>query len=126
MVKGVGIDSASMDIMRRSVEALGVFYTARVFSVDEVLRSQESCDEIEYLTSRFAVKEATFKALAHLTRERTFDMRIVETLDCEDGHPEITQEGTLREVMESAGVSDLLVSITTQDDIATAIVVAQG
>ena len=123
MVRGVGIDSASISATARMIDALGDDYVNHVFGPAE-LAARESPDA-EYLTGRFAVKEAAFKALAHLTPERTFDMRVIETVDAEDGHPEIVPTEGLLEVMGRAGVTSLFVSITTEGDVATAIVVAE-
>lgn len=105
------------------VEAMGDDYVTHVFGPAEL--AGKPAPDAEYLTGRFAVKEAAFKALAHLTPERTFDMRIVETVDAEDGHPEIVTNPLLFEVMGRAEVTSLFVSITTEGDVATAIVVAE-
>ena len=105
------------------VEAMGDDYVTHVFGPAEL--AGKPAPDAEYLTGRLAVKEAAFKALAHLTSERTFDMRIVETVDAEDGHPVIVPTEGLLEVMRKAGVTSLFVSITTEGDISTAIVVAE-
>ena len=81
-------------------------------------------DTAQVLAGKFAAKEATFKALARLTTEG-FDLRIVETLEDGSGAPHITLAGPLASVLAEADVTELLVSITNERDLATAIVLAQ-
>lgn len=123
MVRGIGIDSASISATSRMIEAMGDDYVNHVFGPAELAGMRVT--DAEYLAGRFAVKEAAFKALAHLTPKGMFDMRIVETVDGDDGHPEIVTSPALLEVMEAAGVASLLVSITTEGDVATAMVLAE-
>ncbi len=78
----------------------------------------------EYFAGRFAVKEAVFKAVAHLTPSGHFDLRITETLHDKNGCPFITLTGPLAPVLAEAGVTALHVSITTEGDYAAAFVVA--
>lgn len=124
MIKGVGIDTASVATTARLMEALGDSYLEHVFTAAERAAARDTRAPVEYLTARFAAKEATFKALAHLTSARTFDMRCVETLDEADGHPVIQANADLRRVMDAAEVDTLLVSLTVEGDHATSIVVA--
>lgn len=80
----------------------------------------------EYFATRFAAKEAVFKAMAHLLPDKIFDLRIVETLSHDDGSPFISTNAELRPLLELAEVDTLHISITTQDDFATAFVIAEG
>lgn len=81
-------------------------------------------DPATCLAGKFAVKEVAFKALAHLT-SGSFDFRLVETLEDERGCPRVTLDGPLSPVLAEAGVTELLVSITNERGVATAIVLAQ-
>ncbi len=80
----------------------------------------------EYFATRFAAKEAVFKAIAHLLPDKIFDLRIVETLSHDDGSPFISPNAELRALLKLAEVDTLHISITTQDDFATAFVIAEG
>lgn len=132
MVRGIGIDMASIKEIERFAgtidpahpELLDPFVT-HTFTPAEVQIALTRHRPAEFLAGRFAVKEATFKALAPLTSEG-FELRIVETLCAESGAPYINLDvPRLQPVLEETGVSELLVSITNEDDYAVAIVLAQ-
>jgi len=122
MVKGIGIDTASIDRIRNMMAALNEGALARLYTPAELAAAKERHDPADYLASRFAAKEAVFKALAHLTPEKRFDLRIVETLNDEEGCPAVTQSDDLAAVMAKAGVTTILISITTEGGLATAFV----
>lgn len=124
MVKGVGIDSVSIPEMKRHIQQLG--FVKHTFTEAEIRLADDRVDQAEYYAGRFAVKEAVFKALAHHTKARTFDLRRVETLNDSDGYPYLNICSPLSELMNEAGISEILISITTEGDYATAIAVANS
>lgn len=123
-ISGIGIDLVSIsqfaELDKKSKGAL----TERTFSAMEKAEAEKAPDKYSYLAGRFAVKEAVFKAAAHLTPEKTFDFRIVETKKNPDGSPEIVITEELSGILHSAGITKLLVSITNQGDFALAQVTA--
>ena len=124
MVRGIGIDSVDIEEMRRlCADAEGAF-VIRAFTEAERAQAFARHDPATCLAGKFAVKEAAFKALAHLTAGG-FDFRLVETLEDECGCPCVTLDGPLSPVLAEAGVTELLVSITNERGVATAIVLAQ-
>ncbi len=126
MIKGVGIDSVSISKTDRLIDALGLDYLNHVYSVGEIEDSHGAIKRAEFFASRFAVKEAAYKALAHITPEHDFDMRCIEVANASDGSPSIVEGESLLRVMGSAEVTCLFVSISTENDLATAIVIAEG
>lgn len=100
-------------------------FITRTFTDAE--RREAACrtDTASYYAARFAVKEAVFKALAHLTPQRSFDLRIIETLTYNDGCPYIAVNDKLREILRRADTDCLHISITTENHCATAIVIAE-
>ena len=96
------------------------------FTVKEVSASRLSPNQAEYLSTRFAAKEAFFKAVAHFTKEKGFDFWIVETLNECDGYPIVQVNEKLQTLLDEAGIETLHVSMTTEGDFATAIVVASS
>ncbi len=124
MIKGIGIDSVDIAEMERLCADMECSFVRRTFTEAERAQAAARHKPAQVLAGKFAVKEAAFKALAQLT-ENGFDFRRVETLEDENGAPHITTEGPLAEVLTEAGVSELLVSITNERDLATAIVLAQ-
>jgi len=144
MVLGIGIDAATVDdfavlcdcdeaavgqcagsnasLVETALESPFALYT---FTEAECRQLRQAPRLFETMAGLFAVKEATFKAVAHLTVERTFDFREVEVLHREDGWPYVNATSELRKLLDQAGVSDLLVSITNESNLAIAIVIAQ-
>ena len=124
VIKGIGIDAVDIEEMRRLCADMDGSFVRRTFTAAERAQAAECHDSAQTLAGKFAVKEATFKALAQLTTDG-FDFRIVETLEDDNGAPHITFAGRMAPVLEEAGVSELLVSITNERNLAIAIVLAQ-
>lgn len=124
MVKGIGIDSVDIEEMRRLCLDLEGSFVRRVFTAAERVEAIERHDPVQVFAGKFAVKEAAFKALAQFTANG-FDLRIIETLEDASGAPHITLTGPIAPILQQAGVTELLVSITNERGLATAIVLAQ-
>lgn len=125
MIRGIGIDTVTISEMARMMENMSDGALARMFTDKELAVALLSSDSAEYLATRFAAKEAVFKAVAHLLEEKHFDLRMVETLNRDDGSPYINIDGLMRGILNRAGVSHLHISITTEGDLATAFVIAE-
>jgi phosphopantetheine--protein transferase-like protein len=125
MIRGIGIDTTTISEMAGISESLGEESLVRMFTAGEMAVSCDVPDSAEYLATRFAAKEAVFKAIAHLLEEGHFDLRVVETLNHDDGSPYVNVTNGLRDILNRAGVSNLLISITTEGDFATAFVIAE-
>ena len=125
MIKGIGVDMVDISEIARLIDVFGNNYINHTFTKREVAVSREATNPAEYLATRFAAKEAVFKAIAHLTQKKTFDLRVVETLNESDGFPYISINEELQGLLEDAGVVSLFISITTEGDYATAFVVAE-
>ena len=124
MVRGIGIDSVDIEEMARLVADGQTAFARRAFTELERSQALARHDAAACLAGKFAVKEAAFKALARHTAEG-FDFRRVETLEDENGCPHVTLDGPLAPVLAEAGVTELLVSITNERGVATAVVLAQ-
>lgn len=92
MVKGIGIDSVDIEEMRAMCDGFNNAFVRHTFTEKEVAQALERPDAASFLAGRFAVKEACFKALGHLTREGGFDFRKVETLHDKNGCPAIQKK----------------------------------
>lgn len=126
MIRGIGVDMTEIHEVQRLAEATGPSFVERTFTEKEREASQKTADQWEYLAARFAVKEAVFKALAHLTEKKAFDFRKIETLNSKDGSPCVTLTPMLRELMDEAGVDTIHVSITHEKEYACAFVIAES
>jgi holo-[acyl-carrier protein] synthase len=125
MIRGIGVDTVNIleidDMLRRITEgAIG-----KIFTAEELASSRRAYNASEYLATRFAAKEAVFKAVAPLLEKGHFDLRIVETLNHDDGSPYVNFNNGLTDILKRAGVGNILISITTEGNLATAFVVAE-
>lgn len=118
---GIGIDAVTVSELRALDERLGGGFSRRTFTAGELAEAEKAADRWVYLAGRFAVKEAVFKAAAHLTPEKTFDFRTVETLSDADGSPRVTRSKTTEAVMEKAGIDSFFVSLSNEGDYAIAV-----
>lgn len=100
-------------------------FVARAFSDAERAQALERGDSVEYLAGRFAVKEATFKALSRQMHENPFDLRAIESLDDEDGAPYVVASERIAPMLTEAGASEVLVSISNEGDYVVAFALAQ-
>lgn len=126
MLAGIGIDLCDVAESRHLWEGeAGEVFMASVFTDAELAESREKPDPAEHLAACFAAKEAAFKAVAHLLPEKTFDLRIVETLTSSDGSPAISCDGAFGKVLSQAGLSRVLVSLTHESGMACAVVAVE-
>lgn len=125
MVVGIGIDSVDIEEMRGICGDFTTAFVRHTFTDREVAQALDRPDAASFLAGRFAVKEACFKAIGHLIPDGGFDFRIVETLHDENGCPAVQRRGRFADILVQANVGDVLVSITNESGIATAMVLAQ-
>lgn len=128
MVLGIGVDTADISIVQRYFQTAGENspFFLHTFTEYERQTAENNPSPMVYLATRYAVKEATFKAIAHLTPEKNFDLRMVETRNAEDGHPFIYSSAAFSQILQRAGVDQLHVSITTVANFATVFVIAEN
>ncbi len=122
MVLGVGIDSVTISVVERFLD--NPEYAKDIFTDAEEALADEQSDRIDFFAGRYAAKSAAWKSVDHLINGELEKVDI-EVLEYEDGAPYINITGRLKELLEGTGVNDFRVSITTEGDIASAIVVAQ-
>lgn len=128
MIKGIGVDTTDIYEIKEMLkcESFQHVFITHTFTAREIAVAKTVPEPAEYLSSRFAAKEAVFKATAHLTNKKSYDMRIIETLNHEDGSPYISVGPQLKDILEEIHVTELFISITTEGHYATAFVIAQS
>lgn len=115
----VGIDVIEIGRIQRVLDDFGERFLNRCFTDYERSRFRNRTEE---LAGRFAVKEATSKALG--TGIRGIRWREMETQVNRRGKPILVLHGRARERAELLGLTDFSVSITHSRTDAVAIVVA--
>ena len=128
MIQGIGVDSVYIPKIAQYLkdERIANSFMQHTFTLGERCAAVLQENQAAYYATRFAAKEAVFKATAHQTAKQKFDFRIVETLNFPDGAPYVNVTPRLRDLMMEAGVANLHISITTEKDYATAFVVAES
>lgn len=125
VIKGIGIDAVVIGDIAELLKHMTKGALSRVFTEAELSAAQEKADPAEYLASRFAVKEAAFKAIAPRLSDKGFDYRRIETRNNKDGSPYIYVDEFLQTILDHAEITSLFVSITTTGGMAAAFVVAE-
>ncbi|MBQ1505610.1 MAG: holo-ACP synthase [Erysipelotrichales bacterium] len=122
MILGVGIDNVTISVVDRFLG--NPEYTKEIFTVKELELSNKAPNQLDFLAGRFAAKNAAWKALNHVTG-KTLDKEKIEILRKEDGTPYVSFNAYLKGALEGTSVKSFVVSITTEGDLATSIVIAQ-
>ena len=110
------------DIIDR--EGLNSPFIVRTFSRQE--REEMHGCPAEYFAAHFAVKEAVFKAVAQRLPEKGLEFRYVESSNHEDGSPYILLTEKMKEWMKLSGTDRFFLSISTEENIAAAFVIAEA
>lgn len=122
-VVGVGLDLCPVDRMQRAIERHGDRFTRRIFTEQEAAYCMERGRPWESLAGRFAVKEATSKALGAPRGIGWHDVEVIPARTGEHG-PSVVLRGRAREVAEARGVRSMQISITHAGGMAAAVAVA--
>jgi holo-[acyl-carrier protein] synthase len=122
VIVGVGTDLVGVERFAASLRRTPgledrLFAEAERFTLRGAPRSTRS------LAARFAAKEAAAKALGAPAGYRLSDCQV---LALDDGRPTLRVSGVLGEVAARHGVSAWHVSLTHEDDLAMAFVVAES
>lgn len=125
MIIGIGTDIISAERLKGTM-APGDPFLSKTFTAEEIVQSEQrgSRAAVEYLASRFAVKEAVFKALG-ISGEGV-RLNEIETLNDDVGRPYVRLYGKLEETARGLGVETILVSISYEPPYAVAYVALVG
>lgn len=123
MVVGLGIDLVETDRVGRSADRFGDRFLRRIYHPREL--EQTRGDRVQYLASRFAVKEALFKALG-TGWSRGVRWVDVEVRNLESGQPVLYLHGEAAKRAAEIGADRFHVSITHTAGHAAAVVVLES
>ncbi len=121
-ISGIGIDRVSIARIQRSVDRFGQRFIERIYTTEEHLLAQKR-GTYRRLAMFFAAKEAVSKALG--TGFVGFAMKEVEVTYLESGKPEIILHGNARQTASNLGIKLLHLSLTDDDGVAMAFVIAE-
>ncbi len=120
-MKGLGVDAVDVARFSRVLERTPAL-RAKVFTSDELATVAERNDDAPGLAARFAVREATMKALG--VGLGAFDLHDVSIQRQPSGQPQLKVVGRAAQLASQRGISAWHVSITHTETVAVAVVAA--
>ncbi|WP_019529959.1 holo-ACP synthase [Dasania marina] len=125
MIVGIGTDLVKIDRIEASYQRLGNKFAQRILTPQEFAQFETATKPIALLAKRFAVKEAAGKALGTGIGQGVSWQDISITHN-ELGAPMLCFSGKAAEYAAARQVCGQHVSISDEDDIATAFVVLES
>lgn len=119
----VGIDIIEVDRIRQSIDEIGDSFINRIFTeTEKTYCESRKKAKYEHYASRFAVKEATFKAVSTLLKDKySISWKNVETVNDQNNKPTINFVALDKEVeKELKKIQSIDVSISHLKDYAIA------
>ena len=124
MILGVGIDLISTEKIRPISEDLKDPFFQKCYTDGELLLAEKESNRLRFLTERFAVKEAVFKAFR--INPAGIRLNMIETLRDENGAPIVNLYGIMAERKETLGIRTIHASISNDGEFCIAMVVAEA
>ena len=119
----VGIDIIEVDRIRQSIDEIGVNFINRIFTEAEITYCESRKKaKYEHYAARFAVKEAAFKAVSTLLKDKySISWKKVETINHQNNKPTINFVDLDKDVEEELKkIQSIDVSISHLKDYAIA------
>jgi holo-[acyl-carrier protein] synthase len=119
-IVGIGVDLVDVDRVKRLLSRRKTF-VPRVFTPEEIAYCERQASPAECYAARWAAREACRKALGGIRDMRWHDVRVERA---PTGAPRLALDGTSKARMDSLGVSQVLVALTHERQMAAAFCVA--
>jgi holo-[acyl-carrier protein] synthase len=125
MIVGLGVDIAEVERVRGAIERQGERFLKRLYTAKERTYCEKFKNKYERYAGRFAVKEATMKALGTGWSRgvRWVDIEVVREMS---GKPTLELHGEAKKIAGRLGVKHIAVTITHTAGQAMAMVVFEG
>ena len=117
MIIGIGNDLINIDRIEKTLIRFGERFTKRVFTDDEILRSESRKKSVESYAKRFAAKEATTKALGTGLSNGVY-FKDIGVINNKSGKPSILLTGGAKERLNRImpDKHKALINLTITDD----------
>ncbi len=117
MIIGLGNDLINIDRIEKTLIRFGERFTKRVFTDDEILKSESRKKSVESYAKRFAAKEATTKALGTGLSNGVF-FKDIGIINNKFGKPSILLTGGAKERLNKIipNKHKALINLTITDD----------
>lgn len=124
MIIGLGLDIAEIDRIEAAIMRHGSILE-RLYTAGEVAYCESYRNKFERYAGRFAVKEATMKALGTGWR-RGVRWRDIEVIREPSGRPSLSLKGAAKRIADELGVKNISVTITHSGNLALAEVILEN
>jgi holo-[acyl-carrier protein] synthase len=125
MIFGIGVDLVKVARIAAALERYGDRFVQRIFTPQEIDHCQGKARTASMLAMRFAAKEAFSKALGVGLRRDGIRWREVEVVPNSRGKPELVITGRAAELCAEAGIINMHLTLTDENDQALAVVVLE-
>ncbi|MGO8791224.1 MAG: holo-ACP synthase [Terriglobia bacterium] len=125
MILGTGVDIAETSRIERGLERHGERFSKRIFTAAEIAYCEKFKNRAERYATRFAAKEAAFKALGTGWREGIRWVE-VEVVHQPSGKPELVLTGRAQEIARELQITRISVSLSHSDRYVVALVIFEG
>jgi holo-[acyl-carrier protein] synthase len=119
-IVGIGVDLVDVERVKRLLSRRKTFVD-RVFTSDEISYCERQASPAECYAARWAAREACRKALGGIREMRWHDVRVERA---PTGAPRLALAGSSRARMDALGVTDVLLALTHERQMAAAFCVA--
>ncbi len=126
-IAGIGIDAVNIERVRKAIDQRGENFLKKIFTRKEQEYAGTKRAYFMHMAGKFAAKEAVKKALPD-GAQIGLNWTDIEILNGADGKPYAVLYGHARRLMEKFSLSQVFVSISHTEDLATsnAMVVKNG
>ncbi|MBI3394458.1 MAG: holo-ACP synthase [Spirochaetia bacterium] len=124
MILGLGTDIIENDRIRDLLSKHGDRFLNRIFTREEVEYARSHVDPVPYLAARFAVKEASIKAL-NLPGEMGVSMKEVEVAGSVFGKKKLVLHGKVKKIAEQMGARHFHLSLSHGQGMSMAVVILE-
>lgn len=118
-----GIDIIEVDRIKKSIEDLGENFIKRIYTDQEIKYCEsKNKNKYQHYAARFAVKEAAFKAISTLLKDKySISWKNIETIDDKEGKPNIRFVSLTKEIEKQLNkITSIDVSISHVKEYAVA------
>ncbi len=122
MIYSVGIDLIDTERIGRALDKWGESFAKKILGIEEYEMYMQKFNKVQFLSGRFAAKEAVIKTLGAFF-ERRINFKDIQVLNDLYGKPYVHLEDNLRErVLDK----EIKVSITHERKMAAAVAIITG
>ena len=123
MIIGVGTDILKIERIRNAFECDSKVFIKKTYTVNESEQANSRPDPVMYYSTRFAGKEAVFKAIG--IDSDGVRLTDIEILNADNGQPKVKLSGRIHDLAVERGIVNIQISLSYDTDYAIAFAVAQ-